>query len=161
MGYAFEVCIINEHRSSLYILLVCDVLVPAHFPHPQDKLLELGVQQKNLEELIVSLREASSDKGTTSAPARLTEWHSKLGELRLVELRVTRANQRLRERVTQLEGLVGSSEQAFTKLEHQLVAVTKVSHWGSKSLDKKAEFYFFTWRNLLGIFIRIAFRILS
>lgn len=92
----------------------------------QDKLLELGVQKKNLEELISSLQSVSSDPHSSSASAKMVEWHSKLGELRLVEMRVTRANQRLRERVTQLEALVGSGEKEFGKLEQQLLAITKV-----------------------------------
>lgn len=83
---------------------------------------ELEVQQINLEELIATLR--NSTPGSVSA--RLTEWHSKLGELRLVELRLTRSNQQLNEKIKHLEDVVNSSERAFTKLEQELVAVTKV-----------------------------------
>lgn len=89
----------------------------------QDKLSELEVQQINLEELIATLRDSSAG----SATARLTEWHSKLGELRLVERRLIRSNQQLHEKVRHLEELVSSSERAFTKLEQELVTVTKVS----------------------------------
>lgn len=76
----------------------------------------------NLEELLVTLRDSTPGSGA----ARLTEWHAKLGELRLVELRLNRTNQQLTERVKHLEGVVDASEKAFTKLEQQLVAVTKV-----------------------------------
>ena len=84
------------------------------------------MQKKNLEELVAALQDLSSNPNSASASTRMIEWHSKLGELRLVEMRVTRANQRLRERTAQLEGLVGSGEEAFTKLEQQLMVVTKV-----------------------------------
>ena len=76
----------------------------------------------NLEELIATLRNSSLG----SASVRLTEWHSKLGELRLVELRLTRSNQQLNEKVKHLEDVVATSEKAFTKLEQELVSVTKV-----------------------------------
>ena len=85
--------------------------------------MELEAQQLNLEELVASLR----DSNPGSAAARLTEWHAKLGNLRLVELRLTRTNQQLTERVAHLEGVVSASEKAFTKLEQDLVTVTKVS----------------------------------
>ena len=101
----------------------------------QDKVLELEVQKSNLEELIAAIRDSSQDHTqkdpqSCSAAARLTEWHAKLGELRLVELRVTRTNQQLQERVKHLEDLVTESERSFSKLEHELVSVTKVrNHW--------------------------------
>ena len=89
----------------------------------QDKLLDLKVQQANLEELVVSLRQSSPDN---TAPATITEWQSKLGDLRLVELRLTRANQKLHDKVKQLESLIACNETSLAKLEEKLVAVTKV-----------------------------------
>jgi len=84
------------------------------------------MQQKNLEELLSSLQDLSSNPQMASASARMVEWHSKLGELRLVEMRLTRANQRQRERVAQLEALVGGGEKEFSRLEQRLIALTKV-----------------------------------
>ena len=84
------------------------------------------MQKKNLEELLSSLQALTSDPQLASATARMVEWHSKLGELRLAEMRLTRANQRQRERLAQLEGLVGSGEKEFSKLEQRLIALTKV-----------------------------------
>ena len=84
--------------------------------------MELEAQQVNLEELITTLQSSTPE----SAAARLTEWHSKLGELRLVELRLTRTNQQLSEQVKHLEDVVSTSERAFNKLEQELVSVTKV-----------------------------------
>lgn len=93
------------------------------FSPSQTKLMELEAQQLNLEELVSSLHDSSPG----SAAARLTEWHAKLGNLRLVELRLTRTNQQLNERVMHLEGVVSASEKAFIKLEQDLVTVTRVS----------------------------------
>ena len=55
----------------------------------QDKLAELTLQHTNLQELLGALK----DDPAHSA-ARLTEWHSKLGELRLKEMRTVRENER-------------------------------------------------------------------
>lgn len=84
--------------------------------------MELGVQQSNLEELIRVLRD-STPESTTS---RLTEWHAKLGEMRLVELRLSRANEKMKEKIKHLEDLVATSESSFAKLEQELVTITKV-----------------------------------
>ena len=82
----------------------------------------METQHGNLQELMASLRD------TKSAAAKLTEWHAKLGEMRLQEMKLNRAVERERERVRHLEGLVERSEKAFAKLEQDLVQVTKV--WG-------------------------------
>ncbi len=94
------------------------------------KLLELEAQQVNLEELLSTLRDSTPD----SAAARLTGWHAKLGELRLVELRLTRTNQQLNERVKHLEETVSTSEQSCAKLEQDLVTLTKVHACAQDSL---------------------------
>ncbi len=75
-----------------------------------------------MEELIAGI----SDSSPGSATARLTEWHAKLGNLRLVELRLTRTNQQLHERVKHLEGVVSANETSLSKLEQDLVTITKV-----------------------------------
>ena len=84
--------------------------------------MSLEAQQANLEELIAALHDSTPGSST----ARMTEWHAKLGELRLVELRLTRTNQQLNERVKHLEEVVSTSEKSFAKLEQELVIVTKV-----------------------------------
>ena len=61
--------------------------------HSQEKLLQLETQHGNLQELMASLRD------TKSAAAKLTEWHAKLGEMRLQEMKLNRAVERERERV--------------------------------------------------------------
>ena len=86
----------------------------------QEKLLQLELQHSNLQELMASLKDSKS------TAAKLTEWHAKLGEMRLQEMKLGRALERERGRVKHLEGLVGTSEKAFTKLEQDLVQVTKV-----------------------------------
>ena len=107
-------------------------------------MLELGLQQSNLEELISALRDSSPDH----TPTRLTEWHAKLGELRLIELRTTRANQKLTDKVQHLEGVVRASEISLSKLEQDLVSVTKEKEaallsWEQREaqLEKQLESY--------------------
>ena len=59
----------------------------------QDKLGELELQHSNLQELLGVLREQS--KGAPSQTAgKLMEWHAKLGEMRLKEMRAARNNER-------------------------------------------------------------------
>lgn len=43
-----------------------------------------------------------------------------------MELRLTRSNQQLNERLKHMEDVVSNSERAFAKLEQELVTVTKV-----------------------------------
>lgn len=68
------------------------MLSKAPFLSHQMKLAELELQHSNLQELIGALREQSTSM--SSAAGRLTEWHAKLGEMRLQELRLKRANEK-------------------------------------------------------------------
>ena len=54
------------------------------------------------------------------------EWHAKLGEARLREMKATRSVERMEGRVRHLEEVLAESERAFGKLERDLVQVTKV-----------------------------------
>ena len=55
----------------------------------QDKLAELTLQHTNLQELLGALKDDPAHSAV-----RLTDWHSKLGELRLKEMRTVRENER-------------------------------------------------------------------
>ena len=57
---------------------------------------------------------------------KLTDWHSQLGEARLAELRLQRGTEALRSRVQHLEGRLAHSDGACSKLEQELVQLTKV-----------------------------------
>ena len=56
----------------------------------------------------------------------MVEWHAKLGEMRLGQLKLTRTVERLQEEKKHLEDMVASTEKAFVKLEQDLVQVTRV-----------------------------------
>ena len=58
----------------------------------QDKLAELELQHSNLQELLGVLRDQS--RGASSTATKLTEWHAKLGELRMREAKAARTNER-------------------------------------------------------------------
>ncbi len=62
---------------------------PSH-THSQDKLAELSLQHSNLQELLGAL----TDRTSSSVAARLTEWHARLGEMRLREMKTNRENGR-------------------------------------------------------------------
>ena len=71
---------------AVYMYISCYSLFP-----PQDKLSELELQHSNLQELLGALRDHSK---TSTAAAKLTEWHAKLGEMRLTEMRNNRISDR-------------------------------------------------------------------
>ena len=58
----------------------------------EDKLAELKLQHDNLQELMATLKDG---KGA----AKVTEWHAKMGEIRLQDLKLNRAISRLQEEV--------------------------------------------------------------
>ena len=59
----------------------------------QDKLGELELQHSNLQELLGVLREQSQGSSSVAA-GKMMEWHAKLGEMRLKEMRLARTNER-------------------------------------------------------------------
>lgn len=82
---------------------------------------QLAVQQTNLQDLI------SASKDSRSAAARLTECHSKLGELRLKEMRYERQTRKMGSQLKQVENLLAMSEQNCVNLEERLAQATEVS----------------------------------
>lgn len=58
----------------------------------EDKLAELKLQHDGLQELMATLKDG---KGA----AKVTEWHAKMGEIRLQDLKLNRAITRLQEEV--------------------------------------------------------------
>lgn len=61
----------------------------------EDKLAELKLQHDGLQELMATLKDG---KGA----AKVTEWHTKMGEIRLQDLKLNRAITRLQEEVVNL-----------------------------------------------------------
>ena len=58
----------------------------------EDKMAELKLQHEGLQELMATLKDV---KGA----AKVTEWHAKMGEIRLQDLKLNRAITRLQEEV--------------------------------------------------------------
>ena len=68
----------------------------------EDKLSELQLQHEGLQELMGTLKDG---KGA----AKVTEWHAKMGEIRLQDLKLNRAITRLQEEVLEMEALFAIS----------------------------------------------------
>lgn len=75
----------------------------------EDRLAELKLQHDGLQELMATLKDG---KGA----AKVTEWHAKMGELRLQDLRLNRAVTRLQEEVSN----TSKSQQAAKLSERQI-----------------------------------------
>ena len=66
------------------------------------------------------------DRDVKTSAAKVVEWHAKLGEMRLDQLKLTRTVERLKEEKKHLEDMLARTEKAFLKLEQDLVQVTRV-----------------------------------
>ena len=75
----------------------------------EDRLAELKLQHDALQELMATLKDG---KGA----AKVTEWHAKMGELRLQDLKLNRAVTRLQEEVSN----TSKSQQAAKLSERQI-----------------------------------------
>lgn len=75
----------------------------------EDRLAELKLQHDGLQELMATLKDG---KGA----AKVTEWHAKMGELRLQDLKLNRAVTRLQEEVSN----ISESQQAAKLSERQI-----------------------------------------
>lgn len=75
----------------------------------EDRLAELKLQHDGLQELMATLKDG---KGA----AKVTEWHAKMGELRLQDLKLNRAVTRLQEEVSN----TSKSQQAAKLSERQI-----------------------------------------
>ena len=78
----------------------------------EDKLAELQLQHDGLQELMATLKDG---KGAT----KVTEWHAKMGEIRLQDLKLNRAITRLQEEVT--TGRETGGQALFSLLTHTYV----------------------------------------
>lgn len=75
----------------------------------EDRLAELKLQHDGLQEIMATLKDG---KGA----AKVTEWHAKMGELRLQDLKLNRAVTRLQEEVSN----ISESQQAAKLSERQI-----------------------------------------
>lgn len=68
-----------------------------------------------------------NEKDPNNLMNQVTEWHSKLGEMRLREVQQQRTIGRLEERVTHLKSQITTREDDIAILEEKLVQTEKVS----------------------------------
>ncbi|RMX41053.1 hypothetical protein pdam_00003250 [Pocillopora damicornis] len=84
----------------------------------EDKLSELQLQHDGLQELMGTLKDG---KGA----AKVTEWHAKMGEIRLQDLKLNRAITRLQEELKHLENMTKVQERTISDLEDENVQLAK------------------------------------
>ncbi len=84
----------------------------------EDELLKVDQQHKGLQELISTLKD---NKGAS----KVAEWHAKITDIRLQELKSKREMERMREKVRYLERLVAQHEITVATLEEQQVLAAK------------------------------------
>ncbi|XP_048578634.1 centrosomal protein of 290 kDa isoform X2 [Nematostella vectensis] len=84
----------------------------------EDKLSELELKHRNLEELIATLKDG---KGA----AKVTEWHAKMNEIRLQDLKLNRTIDRMKEQCRFLENLNKQHERTISDYEDDIVQMTK------------------------------------
>lgn len=87
----------------------------------EDKLAELKLQHDGLQELMATLKDG---KGA----AKVTEWHAKMGEIRLQDLKLNRAITRMQEEVIYdpLDGRLCTYKKAVLPLKHCLLVNNNV-----------------------------------
>ncbi|KAK3749638.1 hypothetical protein QZH41_001726, partial [Actinostola sp. cb2023] len=84
----------------------------------EDKLAELQLKQSSLEELIATLKD---HKGAV----KVTEWHSKLNEIRLQDLKLNRTLDRVKQQNKHLENVIRSHERVISDYEEEIVQLSK------------------------------------
>ncbi|XP_077999910.1 centrosomal protein of 290 kDa-like [Glandiceps talaboti] len=84
----------------------------------EDKLAEIELQHKGLHELIETIKDG---RGAN----KVAEWHSKMQEMRLQELKQNRQVNKLKEHAKFLEGINGNYERTISSLEEDNVRIAK------------------------------------
>nr|XP_006816174.1 PREDICTED: centrosomal protein of 290 kDa-like [Saccoglossus kowalevskii] len=84
----------------------------------EDKLAEIELQHKGIQELIETIKDG---KGAS----KVAEWHSKLQEMRLQELKQNRQINKLKEHSKYIEGINLNHERSITSLEEDNVRIAK------------------------------------
>ncbi|KAG1701303.1 Centrosomal protein [Nymphon striatum] len=84
----------------------------------EDKLAELELRHKGLEELMDTLKSGKSAQ-------RMSEWHDKLENLRVLELKNKRTIDRLNKKVEHLESIIFLQEKKFEQMESDAIAKTR------------------------------------
>ncbi|XP_051886600.1 centrosomal protein of 290 kDa isoform X2 [Pristis pectinata] len=103
----------------------------------EDKALELELKLKGLEELIRTLKDA---KGAQ----KVTEWHSKMEELRLQDLRMNRCLSKQKEEIKYLNNIITEQERTISDLEEETVQQNKFHEerllaWDHRELELQRQ----------------------
>ncbi|XP_059833638.1 centrosomal protein of 290 kDa isoform X2 [Hypanus sabinus] len=103
----------------------------------EDKALELELKLKGLEELIGTLKDA---KGAQ----KVTEWHSKIEELRLQDLRMNRCLSKQKEEIKYLTNIISEQEHTINDLEEETVQQNKFHEerllaWDHRELELQRQ----------------------
>ncbi|XP_061195068.1 centrosomal protein of 290 kDa-like isoform X3 [Saccostrea echinata] len=89
-----------------------------HRDQEEDKLAELNLKNRSLQELIATLKDGRG-------AAKVVEWHSKMDAVRLEELKQRRLNSKLQGQIKYLEGVIRNNEATIADLEAESVRTTK------------------------------------
>ncbi|XP_018425714.1 PREDICTED: centrosomal protein of 290 kDa, partial [Nanorana parkeri] len=80
----------------------------------ETRALELGLKLKGLEELIATLKDARGAQ-------KVTEWHKKIEEVRLQDLKLTRESNQKKAEIKYLNNVISEQERTITNLEEEIV----------------------------------------
>ncbi|XP_069620487.1 centrosomal protein of 290 kDa isoform X1 [Ranitomeya imitator] len=94
------------------------------------RALELELKLKGLEELISTLKD-------TRGAQKVTEWHQKMEELRLQDMKLTRELNQKKEEIKYLSNIISEQERTINNLEEELVQQRKFHEERQMSWDQR------------------------
>ncbi|XP_063783728.1 centrosomal protein of 290 kDa [Pseudophryne corroboree] len=92
--------------------------------------LELELKFKGLEELLATLKDARGAQ-------KVTEWHKKMDEMRLQDLKLTRELKQKKEEIKYLNNILSEQEHTISNLEEELVQQGKFHEERQMSWDQR------------------------
>ncbi|XP_077327508.1 centrosomal protein of 290 kDa [Lithobates pipiens] len=96
----------------------------------ETRALELELKLKGLEELIATLKDARGAQ-------KVTEWHKKMEEVRLQDLKRTRELNQKKEEIKYLNNVISEQERTITNLEEELVQQGKFHEERQMAWDQR------------------------
>ncbi|XP_025022955.1 centrosomal protein of 290 kDa [Python bivittatus] len=96
----------------------------------ENRALELEMKLKGLEELVATLKD-------TRGAQKVIEWHVKIEELRLQELKLNRELSRKKEEIKYLKNILSEYEQTINNLEEEIVRQGKFHEERQMAWDKR------------------------
>ncbi|XP_063303199.1 centrosomal protein of 290 kDa isoform X2 [Pelobates fuscus] len=105
-------------------------LVEKEHRETETRALELELKLKSLEELIGTLKDARGAQ-------KVTEWHKKMEELRLQELKLTRELNQKKEEIKYLNNIISEQERTIGTLEEEVVQQGKFHEERQMAWDQR------------------------